>query len=145
MEVLCWYTMSRLPGVETATCTEEHLRTLLLRWAVIVIAVFLVAWGLPQIGLTPQPLIKYDDWVTLAIFAAVLALLNTFVRPILLFLSIPFTCLTMGLFVLVINTALFALAGALVSGFHVENFWGAFIGAIAVSVVGVVVNSIAND
>jgi putative membrane protein len=116
------------------------LRALLLRWAIVVIAVFLVAWGLPQLGLTPQPLIRYDDWATLAIFAAVLALLNTFVRPILVFLSIPFTCMTAGLFVIVINTALFALAGALVPGFKIENFWGALVGALAVSVVGIAIN-----
>jgi putative membrane protein len=116
-----------------------------LRWAVVVIAVFLIAWGLPRVGLTPEPLIEYDDWVTLAIFAAVLAILNTFVRPILVFLSIPLTCMTMGIFILVINTALFALAGAVVPGFHISSILGAFIGAIAVSVVGVVVNNVAND
>jgi putative membrane protein len=115
-------------------------RTLLLRWAIIVIAVFLVAWGLPQVGLTPEPLIRYDDWVSLAIFAAVLALLNTFVRPILLFLSIPITCLTLGLFVLIINTAMFALAAQFVKGITVSGFLGAFIGALAVTLVGVVVN-----
>ena len=120
------------------------MRTLLLRWAIIVIAVFLVAWGLPQVGLTPQPLITYNDWASLAIFAAVLALLNTFVRPILLFLSIPITCLTLGLFVHVINTALFALAAQLVKGITVSGFWGALIGALAVSLVGIVVNMMLN-
>jgi putative membrane protein len=118
------------------------LRTLLVRWAIIVIAVFLVAWGLPQTGLVAEPLISYDDWVTLAIFAAVLALLNTFIRPILVFLSIPFTCLTAGLFVIVINAALFAIAAAVVPGFHVANFWGAVVGALAVSVVGFAANFI---
>jgi putative membrane protein len=111
------------------------------RWAVIVIAVFLVAWGLPQLRLTNEPLVSYDNnWVTLAIFSGVLALLNTFVRPILVVLSIPFTCLTMGLFVLVINTAMFALAAWFVPSFSVSGFLGAFIGALAVSVVGVIVN-----
>jgi putative membrane protein len=112
-----------------------------MRWAVIVIAIFLVAWGLPRVGITTEPIIRYDDWISLAIFATVLALLNTFVKPILLFLSIPFTCLTLGLFVLVINTALFALAAQLVHGITVSGgWWGAFLGAMAVSVVGVVVN-----
>ena len=119
------------------------MRTLLLRWAVTVIAVFVVAWGLPQLRLTPQPLVTYNDWGTLAIFAAVLALLNTFVRPVLLFLSIPLTCLTLGLFVLVINTAMFALAAWLVPSFQVSGLLGAFIGALAVSVVGVLVNMVA--
>ncbi len=119
------------------------MRALLLRWAVIVIAVFLVAWGLPRLNITSQPLITYPDWATLAIFAAVLALLNTFVRPILAFLSIPFTCLTAGLFIFVINTAMFALASALVPGFSVSGLLGAFIGALAVSVVGVAMNMLA--
>jgi putative membrane protein len=119
------------------------LRTLLLRWAVIVIAVFLVVKGPEWLGLDMDPLLSYgDNWVTLAIFAGVLALLNTFVRPILVFLSIPFTCLTMGLFVLVINTAMFALAAYLISDVEVSGFLGAFIGALAVSVVGVVVNMV---
>ena len=118
------------------------MRTLILRWAIVVIAVFLVAKGPQWLGLTVDPLVSYgDDWVTLAIFAGVLALLNTFVRPILVFLSIPFTCLTLGLFVLVINTAMFALA-ALLTEVNVNGFWGAFIGALAVSVVGVAVNMV---
>lgn len=118
--------------------------TLLVRWAVIVIAVFLVAWGLPQTGLVAEPLIRYDDWTTLAIFAAVLALLNTFVRPILVFLSIPFTCMTAGLFLIVINTALFAIAAAL-TGLEVASFWGALLGAVAVSVVGIIGNMVVRN
>ena len=50
-----------------------------------------------------------------------------------LFLSIPLTCLTLGLFVLVINTAMFALAAWLVPSFQVSGLLGAFIGALAVS------------
>lgn len=116
------------------------MRTLILRWAVIVIAVALLVWVLPQVGFD-QPLISYGgDWITLAIFSAVLALLNTFVRPILVFLSLPLTCLTLGLFTLVINTIMFALASALTPGFQIANFWAAFVGALAVTVVGVVVN-----
>ena len=60
------------------------MRALILRWAVILIAVFLVAWGLPQTGIFGDTqFVNYgNDWVTLAIFAAVLALLNTFIKPI---------------------------------------------------------------
>lgn len=116
------------------------MRTLIVRWAVIVIAVFLVAWGMPQVFDTP-PLISYNnDWVTLAIFSAILALLNTFIRPILAFLALPFTCLTLGLFSIVINVALFAVAGWITPGFKIENIWGALIGAVAVSIVGVLIN-----
>lgn len=118
------------------------LRTLLVRWAVIVIAVFLIAWGLPQLGLMRDPIISYDDWVTLAIFAAVLAVLNTFIRPLVGLLALPINCLTFGLFSIVINAAMFALAAALVPGFHVADFWAALLGAVAVSVVGALANMI---
>jgi putative membrane protein len=114
------------------------LRALILRWAVILIAVFLVAWGLPQTGIFGNTqFVNYgNDWVTLAIFAAVLALLNTFIKPILQLLSIPLTCLTFGLFTIVINVALFALAAWLVPSMQVAGFWGALVGAVAISVVG---------
>ena len=114
------------------------MRALVLRWAVILIAVFLVAWGLPQTGIFGDTqFVNYgNDWVTLAIFAAVLALLNTFIKPILQLLSIPLTCLTFGLFTIVINVALFALAAWLVPSMQVAGFWGALVGAVAISIVG---------
>ena len=114
------------------------MRALILRWAVILIAVFLVAWGLPQTGIFGSTqFVNYgNDWVTLAIFAAVLALLNTFIKPILQLLSIPLTCLTFGLFTIVINVALFALAAWLVPSMQVAGFWGMVVGAVAISVVG---------
>lgn len=123
------------------------MRTFILRWAVIVIAVFLVAWGLPQTGLFgDKSFISYNNnWVTLAIFAAVLALLNTFVRPILAFISIPFTCLTGGLFLIIINTAMFALAAWLVPDVSISDFWGALVGAIAVSIVGIGVHMLTGE
>jgi putative membrane protein len=122
-------------------------RALLVRWVVIVIAVFLVAWGLPQTGLFgDRSFISYgNNWVTLAIFAAILALLDTFVKPLLKFISIPFTCLTGGLFLIVINTALFALAAYLVPGVSVSDFWGALVGAIAVSAVGLAVHLLTGE
>ncbi len=121
------------------------MRTLIVRWVIIVIAVLLVAWGLPQLGIVSEPIIRYDNWTTLAIFAVVLALLNTFVRPILLLLSVPITCLTLGLFIVVINAALFAIAGALVPGFELTSFWAPFIGAVAISVVGIAASVITGE
>jgi putative membrane protein len=128
------------PGV--AIDRRTGLRTLVVRWAVIVVAVFLIAWGLPRLGILTGPIISYDDWVTLAIFAAVLALLNTFIRPIVGLLALPINCLTFGLFSIIINAAMFALAAAIVPGFHVADFWAALLGAVAVSVVGALANMI---
>jgi putative membrane protein len=131
----------------TANRRGVDVKILLLRWAVIIIAVFLVAWGLPQTNLFGDKVfVSYNDsWGTLAIFAAVLALLNTFVRPILAFVSIPFTCLTFGLFLIVINTAMFALAAWLVPNISVSGLGGALVGAIAVSLVGVAVHMLTGE
>lgn len=67
--------------------------------------------------------------------ALFLGIINAFVRPVLLFLSLPFIVVTLGFFILVVNTLTFWLAGGLVPGFHVDGFWNAFFGSIVVSIV----------
>jgi putative membrane protein len=117
------------------------LRTLFLRWLAVVLAVLLVAWLLPQFGLFDgEPLVSFPDWATVFIFAAVLALLNTFIRPILVLLSAPITCLTLGLFVIVINMVMFWLADQIVPGMTVAGWLGLLVGSLAVSVAGFLVN-----
>lgn len=66
-----------------------------------------------------------EDFMTGLLVAVVLGLLNTFVRPILLLLTLPVTVFTLGLFILVINAAMVLLAAKLVPGFVVESFWWA--------------------
>ena len=117
------------------------MRTLFLRWLAVVLAVLLVAWLLPQFGLFDgEPLVSFPDWATVFIFAAVLALLNTFIRPILVLLSAPITCLTLGLFVIVINMVMFWLADQIVPGMTVAGWLGLLVGSLAVSVAGFLVN-----
>jgi len=68
------------------------------------------------------------------IWAAIaLGLINAFVRPVLLLLTLPFTILTLGLFLLVLNAGMLNLAGWFVDGFEVVGFWSAVIGALVVS------------
>ncbi len=69
------------------------------------------------------------------IVAVVLTLLNIFLKPILVFLSIPVTVLTLGLFLLVINAAIILLASYLVGAFHVDGFWAALLYSIIFSVI----------
>ena len=124
------------------------MRTLLVRFVTNVIAIFLVAWGLPQLFPDMTPVIAYDDYSSLVIFAGLLALANAFIKPILQILALPITCLTAGLFALVINVVMFFIAAWLTSLFNrqVEIGWlGAIIGAVAVSIVGLIVNMIVPD
>jgi putative membrane protein len=70
------------------------------------------------------------------IWAAIaLGLINAFVRPVLVLLTLPFTILTLGLFLLILNAGMLNLAGWFVDGFQVVGFWSAVFGAIVVSLV----------
>jgi len=64
----------------------------------------------------------------------VLGIVNALIKPLLVFLTLPITILTLGLFLLVINALLLKLAAALVPGFHVRSFGAAFLGALLLSV-----------
>jgi putative membrane protein len=72
------------------------------------------------------------------VFAAVLAVLNALVKPILLLLTCPLTILTLGLFILIVNALVFWLATALPTGVRVSGFDGAFLGAVTVSIFNIV-------
>jgi putative membrane protein len=86
--------------------------------------------------------ISYETWVDLVVATLLLGLLNAFVRPILMLLSLPLLLLTLGLFTLVINAGLLWLVGELVKGFHVAGFWTAFKGALVIAVLSLLLNSL---
>jgi putative membrane protein len=73
--------------------------------------------------------------------AVVLALLNTFVRPVLVLLTLPVTVLTLGLFLFVVNALVFWAAAGLLEGFQVRGFGAALIGSLLYSLAGVVIDS----
>ena len=75
------------------------------------------------------------------IAALVIGLLNSFVRPILIVLTLPVTVLTLGLFLFVINAWMFWWASSLLSGFQVQGFGAALLGSLIYSLIGVVINS----
>jgi len=78
-----------------------------------------------------------------AIMAALVwGLVNTLVRPIFSFFTFPLQLLTLGLFTLVINGAMLALTAKLVSGFTIQNFSSAFIGALVLSVISLILTHI---
>lgn len=74
-----------------------------------------------------------SDFFTAIVVAALLALLNIFVKPILLILTLPVTVLTFGLFLLVINALIILMADGLVDGFRVDGFWWAVLFSILLS------------
>jgi putative membrane protein len=86
--------------------------------------------------------LKIDGLVPTLIAALVLGLLNAFVRPVLGFLSLPITILTLGLFALVLNALMFLLMAKIVPGVHVNGFMGALIAWLAFSILTWLISAI---
>jgi len=76
---------------------------------------------------------------SIAVF--VLGLLNAFVRPILLILTLPITIITLGLFSFVINAGLFLFVASFIDGFTVASFWWALLGSVLMTVVNMIGSS----
>jgi putative membrane protein len=105
-----------------------QMKPFLTRWFVTTLAVFLAAQIIPGIS--------YGDRLgTLLGASLLLGIVNAFVRPILLLLSLPLILLTMGFFILVVNALMLKLVGGLIPGFHVESFGAAFLGSLLISLV----------
>ncbi len=98
------------------------------------LAVFLTAYFLPNISV--------DGWLTALIVGVVLGLLNAFVKPVIQILTLPITALTLGLFLLVINTLMVMLADYLIGGFQINGFLWAFIFSVINSVVMYILETI---
>lgn len=110
---------------------------LLLRWLISAVSLMLVTYLVPGI--------KVQSFYSALIAALVLGFINSLIRPILILLTLPVNILTLGLFTLVINALLFWLAATIVKGFGVAGFWPAFWGALVMSIISWILNSIFND
>lgn len=99
----------------------------LIKLLVTSLAVMLAAYILPGVAIM--------DTRTAIIVAVVLALLNSFVKPILIILTIPITLVTLGLFLLVINIIIIKIADGLIDGFTVDSWFWALLFSLVVSLI----------
>lgn len=81
------------------------------------------------------PGVFVEDFITAVIIAVLLSLLNVTVKPLLIILTIPLTFLTLGLFLLVINAIIILIAGAIVPGFIVDDFFWALLFSLVLSLL----------
>ena len=109
------------------------MRPFFLRWLVTTLAVRLVT-QLDWVG------VHADGWMPLVAGGLLLGILNAFIRPLLLLLSLPLIVVTMGLFIFVVNALTLASVGVLIPGFHVEGFWAALFGSMLISVISWILN-----
>jgi putative membrane protein len=82
-----------------------------------------------------MPGVSVDSVWTSVILAIVLSLLNVFIKPLLIFFTLPITIFTLGFFLLVINAAIILMASRLVNGFEVNGFWWAMLFSVVLSFV----------
>lgn len=116
-----------------------------LRWIITAVALYAAIALLP--GIEPQS----SNWLSILWLALIFGLVNALVRPLLNLLTCPLILLTLGLFILVVNTLLFALTGWLGAQFQIGFtladpwFWNAFLGSLVVSVVSIVLTLVLKD
>ena len=107
---------------------------LLLRWLLFTLAIMFVAWLVPGIGV--------ENFQSALLVTVIMALINIFIRPLIVFITLPINILTLGIFTLVINALLFMLAGYIAPGFYADGFLAAFLGSVVLSFLGLIINMV---
>ena len=108
----------------------------IIRLVISALAVILSAYILPGVSVK-------SFWTALWI-ALILTLLNVFITPIMVFLTIPITIITFGLFLFVINAVVVLIASALISGFQVNGFIWALVYSIILTIVSYILEEVTN-
>ena len=106
----------------------------LLRWFLYALLIVFISWIVPGI--------EVDNFLSAMLVCIIIALINTFIKPILQFITLPITILTLGLFSLVLNALMFMLAGWLAPGFEVEGFLSALLGSVLLSLFSLGISKI---
>lgn len=106
----------------------------LLVWVINAAALLAVSWLIPAV--------QVSSFGAALIAALVLGLANTFVRPILVLLTLPVTLLTLGLFIFILNGLLFFGVASILEGFEVQGFWWAVLAAIVYSLISCALSSL---
>ncbi|CDE43428.1 putative uncharacterized protein [Clostridium sp. CAG:768] len=110
---------------------------LLVRWILFALAIVFVAWLVPGI--------EVENFQSAMLVTVIIALINIFIRPLIVFITLPINILTLGIFTLVINALLLMLAGYLAPGVDVEGFLSAFIGSVVLAFLGLIINMVTID
>ena len=91
------------------------------------------------------PGFKVDSFTSALLAAIVLGVINTFIKPVLLFLTLPLTVVTLGLFIFVVNAIVLRLTTLVVPGFAVDGWMPAILGAIVLSLASTILSMLVKD
>lgn len=113
------------------------MKGILFRWIVLTVAILFAAYVIDGIHVS--------GFFSALFAAAILGVLNAFLRPILIILTLPFNILTFGLFTFIINALLLKMAAGVIKGFEIDGFWPAILGSLLISIVSWILNWIISD
>ena len=106
--------------------------------------VFLVRWGITVVSIIVVAHlfsgISTDSWSSVFVAALIIGIINAFIKPIILFITLPLNILSLGLLTFGINGFFLWAVSKLVEGFEVKGFWTAIFGSIAITVVSFLLN-----
>ncbi len=109
-----------------------------------------VAYGVAAIiatlilGTISSRLLSFDEASTVLLFGLVIGVINAFIKPVVRLLTLPITCLTFGLFAVVVNTVLFYAGASMTPGMEV-GWWGAILGSILTSLASGLMFSVVDE
>lgn len=107
---------------------------ILVRWICFALALIFTAWLIPGI--------EVSSFWSAMLACVIIALINTFIKPVLQLITLPINFVTIGLFSLVINALLLMLAGWIAPGLEVDGFMSALLGSIVLSLLSIGISKI---
>jgi putative membrane protein len=105
---------------------------ILINWVVNALVIMVAAYLLPGVHV--------ENYLTALVLALVMGILNILIKPLIIFLTLPITIVTFGLFLFVINALMVIIASHVVPGFSVDGFWWAVIFSIVIALINMVLH-----
>ena len=113
------------------------MRGLLIKWTINSLAILIVTYVVRGIDVASP--------VTVIVVAFVLGIINAFLRPMILLITLPINIFTFGLLTFFINGSLFYMVSKIVKGFVITGFWPAFFGSILFSIISLLLSLLVNE
>lgn len=113
------------------------MRAFVIRWFSNTLALLITGWLLPGVW--------FRDWTALVFGALVLGFMNAFVRPVLLFLTLPLNIITLGLFTVFLNAAIFFSVGYIIDSLMIRNYPWAIAGSLVFSVFSTLISWVLHE
>jgi len=110
---------------------------ILIRWIILTVSIIAAAYAIEGI--------QMSSFFAAFFAAAVLGILNAVLRPILILLTLPINILSLGLFTFIINAFLLKMVSGVIPGFDIQGFWPAILGALIISIVSWLLNSLIGE